>query len=311
MDELSKLETQKAKYINEARTLKLKIKEKEKLLKENEENLKSIEQQIQILEESENEKNLSLLEFLHAQKNLAIKNIDSHKADISDIRSRIHERLESYKQYLEIVKMKKEKIATFNSSVNVTMATHIMNELVKDKKFMEKIGLEAIPGRMKYHVGGKTGFYRAYHNCVRKIKDNAFRIELQAMSAEDYEEATRGNSKHQLCEGKSRLLPKILTGTEKDRNDSKKSLYKILRNKVPQNLVYVPSSKGNKEKGKTKPAYVHKCSPLENFVYFYQEQISKLDKGTRGFIAKVFSDKATQIKEPEQSTKKEASGPEI
>ncbi len=159
----------------------------------------------------------------------------------------------------KIINIGKKYYAASDNSINEMIARYIMNTLVSDKNFLENLGLEREPDRMKNHDGGKSGYYVAYHNSVRNKENQEWKLDIHAMSEYNYIQQKEGDAKHANCEGKARTFPKV--GRE---GIAKEEFIKAVLEAAPKNLVYQNGTK-------TKKGKVYRCSDLENMVYFYTE----------------------------------------
>lgn len=169
----------------------------------------------------------------------------------------------------KIVKLGNDYYMAIDNKINEMIGIHIMNKLTNDEKFMSNLGLEIVPNRKKFHDGGKSGYYIAYHDTLgstNKEFESWWDMEAQSVSYENYVNSKEGTAKHSQCEGKSRTFPMI--GETKE--EQKRFIEEVL-NSAPQNYVY---ENGKYEHGQTiKKGSVYKCSDIENVVYYYVEEL--------------------------------------
>ena len=267
---------------NEKSSIKLINKKYEKFLDNYDElgGSTELEQAIKELEQSKSQ-NIQLLNTLKR----TLKKLKMQEIMITEL----HKELESKDS--KILKMGKNYYEFTNDYINSMMATHIMNSITKDKSFMKSLGLRILPWRKKFHAGGKSGYYRAYHDSLGSTRKGFewWKLELQALSYSDYLVSKDGSAKHSNCEGKRRVLPK-LGETKADKEYFKK---KVLR-RVPKNLVY---QNGIYKDGKEiKPGTVYKCSDVENMVYYYLEVLKDAPDFFEDLISdtSLFSDKENE-----------------
>lgn len=87
--------------------------------------------------------------------------------------------------------------------------------------------------------------------------------EIQALSYYNYRESKEGRGDHTNREGKKRILPPMpYLG-----NISKEDFTNMVQNNVPKNFVY-QSGRSSGTGGN-----VYFCTPIENFCYFYIENL--------------------------------------
>lgn len=164
----------------------------------------------------------------------------------------------------KVVRIGNKYYTAADNKINEMMATHIMNKIISDKEFMKSLGLKVMLGRKKFHDGGKSGYYRAYHDAVESTTIPGWMLEVQALSYQNYITSKEGKAQHSKCEGKTRRLPRL------GENPIQKEAFKqAILESAPKNLIYQTGTYKNGEQ--IKPGTVYKCSDVENMTYFYLE----------------------------------------
>lgn len=188
----------------------------------------------------------------------SLKNMENQNKANEDLLKKINKKSD------KIIKIGNSYYKAVDNKINEMIATHIMNKLIEDKEFMDSLELEVIPGRKKFHDGGKSGYYRAYHNAVRSKKINDWNLEVQALSYQNYVTSREGKARHSKCEGKSRKFPRL-----GETDEQKAQFTKEILKTAPKNLVYQPGIYDGEQV--IKPGKVYRCSDVENMAYFYME----------------------------------------
>lgn len=173
---------------------------------------------------------------------------------------------------------------SINNKINEMIGTHIMNKLTNDKEFMNFLGLKVLDNRKKFHDGGKSGYYRAYHDAVGSIVLEYWKMEVQSLSEENY---ARSKKDHFLGEGKARTLPI---------KDNAELFKKNVLNSLPKNFIYQNIEYDN-EGNEIKPAKIYKCSDVENLIYYYLDVLldkkeERLLENKRDLLYELISDKS-------------------
>lgn len=147
-----------------------------------------------------------------------------------------------------------------DNECNRILASHMLKYIIRSSKVLKKMGIKRIPDRSKEHTGGESGYYIASHNAIKSNKPiKGWKVEIQALSYQNYQESKEGDAKHSDRKGKKRVLPMIPGETESE----KRAFFDQIKMVLPQNIVY-QTKKG-----------VYKCNDLENFCYYYIEQLKK------------------------------------
>lgn len=164
----------------------------------------------------------------------------------------------------KVIKIGNQYYEATDNKINEMIATHIMNKLTNDETFMQSLNLKTLDNRKKFHDGGKSGYYRAYHDAIGSTEHPWWKAEVQALSYQNYVNSKEGDAKHSSCEGKTRRFPRIGT-TEEEKEDFRKAVLEA----SPRNLVYQSGVYKNGEEKRPGKTYV--CSDVENILYYYLE----------------------------------------
>lgn len=203
---------------------------------------------------------IARLQNLNSTDELILETIETLKIalerieKIRELAKRLMQEIEN--QNREIVNLQNELKETKENETNEMIATHIMNNLLTDKSFLNPLKLKKIPGRTKNHDGGKSGFYVAVHDAMGSDLLKYWKLEVKGQSGTNYEESKLD---HPKAEGKGRNFPSI----------TRDDFINLVLNTVPKNLVY---QHGKFKNGKfIKEPSVYECSDVENVVYYYAD----------------------------------------
>lgn len=143
----------------------------------------------------------------------------------------------------------------YSNKQKKAIAQNFINKLIKDKKFLEKNGIEVIPFSLKHK--NKTNGYEAEHVKFRFVSKPEYTIEFQVKT--DYVEnlsRANGTASYDKRPGKERTLPNL-----EDEQEFKKDI----QYRVPRYTIFY------KENGMYKRS--KKCSMRENVMGYYESEL--------------------------------------
>ena len=146
-----------------------------------------------------------------------------------------------------------------DNECNRIFSTHMLKYVVRHSKALKKEKIIRIKDRTKEHTGGESGYYIASHNAIESKNLKGWKAEIQAVSYQNYKTAEIGDAKHSDRLGKKRVLPELPGETEQE----KREFLNMIKPIIPETIVY-QAGKGT-----------YKCSLLENFCYYYMENLVK------------------------------------
>lgn len=143
----------------------------------------------------------------------------------------------------------------YNDKEMKIIAEKFINKLIRDKKFLQKNGVEVIPFSLKHK--NKTNGYEAEHVKFRFIDKSEYTLELQIKS-EYVENLSRANgaASHENRPGKERVFPNL---------EDKEKFKKEVQYNVPRYTLFY------KENGIYKTR--EKCSMRKNVIAYYESEL--------------------------------------
>lgn len=144
----------------------------------------------------------------------------------------------------------------YNDGEMKIIAKKFINKLIKDRKFLQEIGIEVIPFSLKHK--NKTNGYEADHVKFRVKDKPEYTLEFQIKS-EYVENLSRGKGEasHENRPGKERILPDLT---------NKEMFKKQVEYSVPRYTLFL------QENGRfTK---VRKCTTRENVIGYYENDMT-------------------------------------
>lgn len=207
-------------------------------------------------------------EFIYALKGLIVA-----KKIYQDLASFLIEQVVNKSE--KFVDISNEYLSLKDNDINEMMATDIEDTVMKDPKFLKF--LEKL-NRTKFHYGGKSGDYIAYHNTFIIKNDSMIKgdngeeaidnfktmFEVQAIAGQNNQIAIEN---HSSAPGKGRNIPRLM--------DDKKAFADLAIKSVPLFFIY---QNGEKQ------AYI--LSNVESFYSYNQEILIN----TPAFAKKLISD---------------------